>query len=136
MCCNADQLDNPSIGANADQLDNPSSILDHFPDVGLSNIEQNQSKHRPVLLIYTSEHLLYVWILLLQHIDDATIVTRHCRDEMKSRSSSILDHFPDVGLSNIEQNQYRSIDLYYLSILQNTYSMYGYYFCNILTMLR
>ena len=59
-----------------------SSILDHFPNVGLSNIEQIQSKHRRVILIYTSEHLLYVWILLLQHIDDATIGTRHCRDEM------------------------------------------------------
>ena len=110
-----------------------SSILDHFPNVGLSNIEQIQSKHRCIFLIYTSEHLFYIWILLLQHIDDATIGT--CRDEMKSRSSSILDHFPDIGRTQIEQIQsnHRCI---FLSILQNTYSMYGYYFCNILTMLR
>jgi len=29
----------------------------------------------------------------------------------------------------------RSVDLYSLTILQNTYSMYGYYFCNIVPML-
>jgi len=36
-----------------------------------------------IILIYTCDDLLYVWILLLQYIYDATIVTRHCRDEME-----------------------------------------------------
>jgi len=82
-----------------------SSILDHFPNIGRRNIEQIKSKYRHIFLIYTSEHLLYVWILLLRYIDDAMICTCHCRDEMRSRSSSILDHFPDVGQSSIEQFQ-------------------------------
>jgi len=53
-----------------------------------------------IFLTYTSEHLLYVWILLLRHIDDATIGFRLCQDEIQSSSSSILDHFPNIGQSN------------------------------------
>ena len=49
-----------------------SSILDHFPDIGRSNVERIQSKHGPIFLSYTSEHLLYIWILLLIYIDDAS----------------------------------------------------------------
>ena len=59
-----------------------SSILDHFPDIGRRSIEQIKSKYRPIFLIYTSEHLLYVWILLLRYIDDAMICTCHCRDDI------------------------------------------------------
>jgi len=102
-----------------------SSILDHFPDIGRRNIEQIKSKYRPIFLIYTSEHLLYVWILLLRYIDDAMICTCHCRDEIRprSRSSSILDHFPNVGRSNIEQFQskYRPI---FINDTLRTFNLY------------
>ena len=74
-----------------------SSILDHFPDIGRSNVERIQSKHGPIFLSYTSEHLLYTWIILLQYIVGASTGTSHHRDEINSRSSSILDHFPDIG---------------------------------------
>jgi hypothetical protein len=92
-----------------------SSILDHFPDIGQSNVERFQSKHRCIFLAYTSEHLLYTWILLLQHIADASIGTCHGRDEIKFRSSSILDHFPDIVRSNVErfQSKHRCIFLAY-----------------------
>jgi hypothetical protein len=100
-----------------------SSILDHFPDIGRRSIEQIKSKYRPIFLIYTSEHLLYVWILLFRYIDDAMICTCHCRDEMRSRSSSILDHFPNVGRSNIEQFQskYRPI---FINDTLRTFNLY------------
>jgi hypothetical protein len=74
-----------------------SSILYHFPDIGRSNVERIPWKQRPIFLIYASERLLYVCILLLQYIDDASTRTCHFRDEIRSRSSSILDHFPNVG---------------------------------------
>jgi hypothetical protein len=49
------------------------SILDHFPDIGRSNVERFQSKHRCIFLAYSLEHLLYTLILLLQYIADASI---------------------------------------------------------------
>ena len=72
-------------------------------------------------LTYTSEHLLYTWKLLLKCIDDASTGIRRCRYEIRSRSqsrsSSILDHFPNNGRSNIErmQSKYRCISLIYKS---------------------
>ena len=48
----------------------------------VSNIERIQSKHEPIHHSYTSEHLLYVWILLLPYIDDANTGTCHCQDEI------------------------------------------------------
>jgi len=94
-----------------------SSILDHFPDIRWSSIEQFQSKHRPIFLSYTSEHLLYIWILLLRYIADANTGTCHCRDEINSRSSSILDHFPDIWRSNScwIRSRHRRIFLSYTS---------------------
>jgi len=96
-----------------------SSILDHFPNIRRSNIERMQSKYRCISLIYKSEHLLYTWILLLKCIVDAMICTCRGRDEIRpwSRSSSILDHFPNIRRSNIErmQSKYRCISLIYKS---------------------
>jgi deoxyhypusine synthase len=96
-----------------------SSILDHFPDIEQSNEERIQAKHRCILLTYTSEHLPYMWISLLQHIDDAKIGFRLYRDELSSRSSSssILDHFPDIEQSKEEriQAKHRCILLTYTS---------------------
>jgi hypothetical protein len=47
---------------------------------------------RSLFLTYTSEHLLYVWILLLRHIADASTGTCHCRDKIWSYSLSILQN--------------------------------------------
>ena len=66
----------------------------------VSNIERVKSKHRPIFLIYTSEHLLDIWMLLLSYIADANTGTCHYRDEINLRSSSILDHFPNIRRSN------------------------------------
>ena len=73
-----------------------SSILDHFPDIGRRNIEQIQSKYRHIFLIYTLDHLLYILMLLLPYIADANTGTCHYLDEINLRSSSILDHFPNI----------------------------------------
>ena len=41
-----------------------------------------------------------ILILLWRYIDDASTDIRHGRDEIWSRSSSILDHFPNIRRSN------------------------------------
>ena len=102
-------------------------------DLDMNKVSVSQTSfHEPI----TSEHILYIRILLLPHIADASTGTCDCRDEIhsRSRSSSILDHFPGIRRSNMSEFN-RSIDLYSLSIFKNIYSMYGYYFCTILPML-
>ena len=81
-----------------------SSILDHFPDIGRNIIKWIRSEYRSILLTFTTEQLLYVCILLLQNIANAIGGTCPCRREIRSRSmsSSILDHFPDIGRNIIE----------------------------------
>jgi len=80
-----------------------SSILDHFLDIRQSNIERFLLKHGLIFLTYTSGHLLYVWILLLQYNADAITCICHCRDKINLNFSSILDHFLDIRQSNIER---------------------------------
>ena len=102
-------------------------------DLDMNKVSVSQTSfHEPI----TSEHILYIRILLLPHIADASTGTCDCRDEIhsRSRSSSILDHFPGIRRSNMSEFN-RRIYLYTLPILQNIYFMYGYYFCTILPML-
>jgi len=96
-----------------------SSILDHFPNVGRFKYRMIvRSMHRPIFLSYTSENLLYIWILLLIYIDDASAGICRGRDGMWLRSSSILDHFPNVGRFKyrmIVRSKHRPIFLTYTS---------------------
>jgi len=74
-------------------------------------------KHRSTILTYTSEHLFSIWILLLRYMDNPSKGICPGRDEIKSRLSSILDHFPDIGRSTVERipSKHRSTILTYTS---------------------
>ena len=105
-----------------------SSILDHFPNVGRINIEQIQSKHRPILLSYTSEHLLYIWVYgycfcnRVPMLTSALVIVETKSNRGRVPSWTIFPMFDKVMWSDFN----RSIDGYSLDILQNTYSTYVY----------
>ena len=102
-----------------------SSILDHFPDIGWSNVEWIQSKRKCASLTYTSEHSLYICILLLQYSGNASVGICHYRDKIRPRLrlSSILDHFPNIRRSNVEQFQLKH-RLIFINDTLRTFTLY------------